>query len=242
MHWIENAKIALTADNPADIPKVQELRRWISRHWYPRHRMNNIPGCHETDVLTRFPFGGGGHGHSHQFSRNYKLKRCSGDRNPGIISSFEDITVVPDSTERMLAYMQRPSYGVTEPSIMWAITFAAIPGTGAAGEPGDWDYSIRMNMTFGEISSGNLPPVRPLVRGLSDWYMNNFQIDGFTSMQLLVDRYIIHRREALGAASVLSIPARMVSYAAGEEPETVDILAEPLRWAPLALDVKVIKC
>ena len=52
IHWYENARIGLAADDPADLPKVQAFRRWISENWYPRHHMEDVPGCHTNHLLT----------------------------------------------------------------------------------------------------------------------------------------------------------------------------------------------
>eukprot|EP01048_Picozoa_sp_COSAG05_P007166 COSAG05_NODE_498_length_9248_cov_20.530003_7_plen_939_part_00 len=45
LHWAREGgpKIALTASNPLDRPKVEKFQRWVSEHWYPQQYMEQIP-------------------------------------------------------------------------------------------------------------------------------------------------------------------------------------------------------
>ena len=168
-------------------------------------------------------------------TRKYDKKFCYTNRtNPGNISSFDDITYIhgDGTTDTMLNYMTSDEYGVAAPWVTWLISFTKIPGQGGPGEAGDWDYSIHMNFTFAEISTGNTAPIRPLFHGLQTWHQNNYAIEGFNGMQAMVDRYIIHRKQSLDAASVLSVSPDMLDYVGLEARETVEILAEPMRYAP----------
>ena len=47
-------------------------------------------------------------------------------------------------------------------------------------------------------------PVRPLARGISDWYQNVYNWEGYSSLQLLVDRYILFKRAPLQPAALFA--------------------------------------
>eukprot|EP01052_Picozoa_sp_SAG31_P002113 SAG31_NODE_71_length_28115_cov_4.128105_13_plen_1544_part_00 len=190
--------------------------------------MRDIPNCGDRR-LTQNPF-------TRKEMRKYDRKhsRCN-VTNPGRVSSFADVTYIhgDGSTQAMLDYVTSKQYGQgSRPWIIWIISFAKIPGQGLPGTPGDWHYNIHMNFSFGEISTGNTAPIRPLFHGLSTWYQNNYAIDGYMSMQMLVDRYIIHRREPLHAGPALASAPHMIEHTAGEDVATINRLAEPLRYAP----------
>jgi len=234
LHWYEDAKFGLAADNAADVPKLQRMREWISRKWYPRHHMNHIYGC-DDDKLTRYPFTASG-----PLNRKFTKKPCR--PYPQTISSFADISHVHgDGTSAdMLQYLGSADYGVSGPKFAFAAVFHNIPGDGSPGAMGNWNYSIRMNYTFGDIGGTKFWPVRPLARGISDWYQNNYDMEGFKSVQLLFDRYIINRRAEIDAGAVLVAAPDMMQgkdIIEGESSATRDIIAEPLRFAPQIVQV-----
>ena len=48
-------KIALAVANAADLPKLKRLRAWISKHWYPRYNMSDIPCRTMKEYVVRYP-------------------------------------------------------------------------------------------------------------------------------------------------------------------------------------------
>ena len=234
LHWYEDAKFGLAADKESDVPKLQRMREWISRHWYPRHRMRHVFGC-DDQKLTRYPFAGGG-----PLDRQFTKRPCH--RYANTVSSFADISHVHGggTSADMLQYLGSAEYGVTGPKFAFAVVFHNIPGDGSAGAAGSWNYSIRMNYTFGDTGSTKFWPVRPLPRGISDYFQNNYDMEGFKSIQLLFDRYIINKRADISAAAVLAAAPEMLQGKAiiqGESSQTREILAEPLRYAPQIVQV-----
>jgi ATP-binding cassette subfamily A (ABC1) protein 3 len=238
LHWYEDAKLGMAADRAEDVPKLEKMRAWISENWYPRRRMRNIPMCRDNS-LTHYPFRASG------FDRKYNKKSCyprvhythDGRRRStmmGTISNFLDVTHVhgAGTTSEMDDYIRSPDYGVAGPKFAFAIVFHQIPGDGRPGSIGDWDYSIRMNYTFGSIGSTNFMPVRPLARGISDWHQDLYSWEGFASLQLLVDRYILNKRAQIQAAPLLAWNPSMAHYAEQEDADNHEYLAEPLRYAP----------
>ena len=229
LHWYEDAKFGMAADNAEDVAKLQRMREWISRHWYPRHRMQRVYGC-DDDLLTRYPFVASG-----PLDRKFTKKPCH--RYAHTISSFADITHVhgDGTSAAMRQYLSSSEYGVDGPKYAFAVQFHNIPGDGSPGAMGNWNYSVRMNYTFGDIGGTKFWPVRPLARGISDWYQNVYDMEGFKSIQLLVDRYIINKRADISAAAVLAAAPEMTQkkdIIDGESSQTREILAEPMRYAP----------
>ena len=84
-------------------------------------------------------------------NRKFDEKDCKGDNV--VISSFSDVTHVHGggTTAEMMQYLQSSRYGVDGPKYAFAVVFHSIPGDGSPGSAGDWDYSVRMNYTFGDI-------------------------------------------------------------------------------------------
>ena len=228
-HWTWDARMGMSADREEDVPKLQRMREWISANWYPRHRMQRVHGCRDGQ-LQDYPFGRSG-----PMNRKFSEKECKGDNV--VISSFSDVTHVHGggTTAEMMQYLQSSRYGVDGPKYAFAVVFHSIPGDGSPGSAGDWDYSVRMNYTFGDIGGTLFWPVRPLARGISDWYQNSYDMQGFKSVQLLFDRYIINKRADIGAAAVLSAAPGMMqdwNIIERESSATREILAEPMRYAP----------
>lgn len=238
LHWYDDAKLGLAVDRAQDVPKLQLMRRWIADNWYPRQRLNHIPHCRD-DTLTHYPLRASGFDRhfSHRDCNFYTYYTSAGraiQSNRGTISSFADITHVhgDGTTQDMLNYIRSPEYGVDSPKFAFAIVFHKIPGDGSPGSAGDWDYSIKLNYTFGSVGGTNYMPVRPLARGISDWYQNLYSWEGYSSIQLLVDRYIINKRAEIKVASLFAWNPGMLEYAKDETESGRDYLAEPLRFAP----------
>ena len=45
-------KLALTASDPADIPKVRKFQQWVTDHWYPEQHMPELP-CVDLEIRDK---------------------------------------------------------------------------------------------------------------------------------------------------------------------------------------------
>ena len=215
LHW-SNKSLALAAEDPADIPKVERLRSWISTHWYPDQKLADIP-CVELEVdwlasLQRSR----GHGHSppvHRFP-------CRGGRkNPGILPNFTALTHPRIFTSAELdTYLDSGSYG-SDGLLYGAVVFSALGEDGGLGSPGRWAYSIRLNVSAETTCFTARPGVRPLELGLREGEAAQYLGKGFVAVQLMLDRYIIGRRSVAAAEN-----ATLLLEANNLLPEELDLL------------------
>eukprot|EP01052_Picozoa_sp_SAG31_P012759 SAG31_NODE_753_length_12340_cov_8.786619_5_plen_1730_part_00 len=169
--------------------------------------------------------------------------QCSG----GNISSFEQISTVFKSTSELDSHMSSSSYGdgkLAHFDIFAAISFNSIPGNGAPGTPGTWDYSIRVNRS---VLRGL--PYKPNVTtgwkqgapgGLDTSDTEDYINSGFLTLQMLVDKYIIHQRNKdfdIERAFNTSFPAGRLSAVWNNQGATKistdrNYMAEPTMYAP----------
>ena len=234
LHHLPHVKLALAATNPADVPKVERFREWVSREWYPRHHLDDIP-CFSGEIVA------GDFGWDRDAFDDLQAENCTKHGvNPGNMSSFEDVThlVGGGTAAELQEYLESPNYMLSGPRIWAAVVFDQM---GEPGEPGDWEYSVRMNFTHQDITSTVLSPVRHLSKGIRTYYIEQYAIDGFVTLQLMVDRYIIQRRVDTDAALVLSdhgfgkfeVDTRyQIDLISAWRPASLEVVAEPMRYEP----------
>ena len=76
--------VALAATDPADVPKVERFREWVSREWYPRHHLDDIP-CFSGEIVA------GDFGWDRDAFDDLQAENCTKHGvNPGNMSSFEE--------------------------------------------------------------------------------------------------------------------------------------------------------
>eukprot|EP00928_Gymnodinium_smaydae_P017948 TRINITY_DN16841_c2_g1_i1.p1 TRINITY_DN16841_c2_g1~~TRINITY_DN16841_c2_g1_i1.p1 ORF type:complete len:2152 (-),score=460.50 TRINITY_DN16841_c2_g1_i1:58-5934(-) len=157
--------------------------------------------------------------------------------NPGILPSFRNLTHPERYTaESLQAYLDSPTYG-DDGLLYGAVVFSSLGESGELGAPGHWEYSIRLNVTVETSPYTGMPKTRPLDLGLrmeeADVYLDR----GFSSIQLLLDRFIVGRRNAAANATALLaanglgglLTANLTASAAEQ-------LAEPLRYSPQSVE------
>jgi ABC-type Na+ transport system ATPase subunit NatA len=241
LHALPQVKLALAADRLEDVAKVRTMRRWIDTNWYPRTYLNDVP-CFGGELIA------GDIGWDKEaMSGANRFRNCSHHGvNPGEISGFEDITVmVGDGTsEALQQYITGLDYEHDgRPRIWAAVEFDRIPGGGRPGEhSGDWEYSIRLNITHADTRSMQIGSPTRKHMWSTEYYSTLYGFAGHMSLQLLVDRYIIGRRAAdTPAASVLEshnfqkfhVDARYeVDLVQTLSPAQLEVLAEPMRYEP----------
>lgn len=237
LYW-SGKKIALAVKDPADAPKIDGFRSWISERWFPDMNLTNIPCVQlEQDILGQFssqkqP------GH-HQDPRNHSANTLPCDwtpgPHPGILPSFSNLThPTIFSADDLQAYLDSPSYG--EQGLFYAsVVFNQIGGDGTLGAAGHWDYSIRMNVSAQTVPYTGIPTTRPLDMGLKPREAKMYLNRGFTSLQLLVDRYIIGTRQNKATAKDL-LNANSLDVSKNETENIIAKLAEPLRYLPQSIE------
>ena len=68
------------------MPKVERFREWVSREWYPRHHLDDIP-CFSGEIVA------GDFGWDRDAFDDLQAENCTKHGvNPGNMSSFEDVT------------------------------------------------------------------------------------------------------------------------------------------------------
>jgi hypothetical protein len=238
LHAMPGVKLALAAEDPADVEKVRRMRSWISSEWYPRQNLSDVP-CFAGEIVA-----GDIGWDKGAFDGANMVNNCTHHgTNPGELSSFEDVSVmVGDGTAADLQdYLEGAHYMSPGPRIWAAVVFNHIGGSGEPGErASDWDYSIRMNFTHADSTSTIMSPTRVHMWSTT-YYAEQYIMDGFGSLQMLVDRYIIGRRVDTDAAVVLGIHDfdhfkvdgryeidLIESLSAAE----LEQLAEPMRYEP----------
>ncbi|CAL1153289.1 unnamed protein product [Cladocopium goreaui] len=228
LHWT-GERIVLAADHASDFPKVEKFRKTITEEWFPDLYLKNIPcvplerdllGKLETEIMPGK-------------AENKSLPCMKKKVNPGILPGFANLT-----HPKILTSSELENYMESGARIFGAIVFHQIP-SGEKGSPGDWAYSIRLNVSAGTTIFTQVPPTRPLDLGLRMNEAFTYFKRGFITLQLLVDRYIIDwpsdvelteetRRELLLEGGL--------RWAMGETPETQAVLAEHLRYLPQSVN------
>jgi ATP-binding cassette subfamily A (ABC1) protein 1 len=139
---------------------------------------------------------------------------------------------------QLSSYLSDYDYGIdpAKPQLVLAIQFDNIPGSGALGAPGRWDYSIRMNFTDGSAPPTSESKVRRLQRSLDMRNAHTYLENGFAATQLMLDRYIIGKKAAdLKTEDILKHNGYDWAQEPAKYPEGAvegEKLAEPLRYAP----------
>ena len=248
--------LALAYDDPADKPKVEAMRAWISKNWYPRTTVAKF----QCDTVERRRGAPTRHFDADGVSRNSRgTQNCSahtkqlgvrtasgggGSFGVGDVHSFAETTAVYTAAE-LEKYTKSTSYGEGGRKLLWgAIVFHSIPDSCTSesckpGGSGKWDYSIRLNSTKGSVPGSSNPAIEPGLRtqpnrakSTNEAYMEQ----GFVTTQLLVDRFIIGDRNGkLSTAEVLQmngIKAADIGNATQQ-----GVVAEHLRYAPHVIDM-----
>lgn len=246
LHALEHVKIAMAAESQTDVPKVRRMREWISRVWYPRQELADVP-CMAGEIIAGDI--GWDRGAAKEASLRGAIRNCTHHGvNPGVLSSFEDVSYLHGSgtAAELQDYLESEGYMVAGPRIYAALVFHSIPGRGDPGEDGDWNYSIRMNFTHADITTTYLSPTRHFARGIQTYYALQYALDGFSTFQLMIDRYIINRRVETDAALVLAnngfdrfeVDARYkIDLISAWTPESMEQAAEPMRYEPQIVQV-----
>ena len=162
LHAIPHVKLALAADDPADVPKVKRMRDWITKHWYPRLPMADVP-CFQGELIA------GDIGWDDDALKEAWVSRnCTHHGvNPGTLSSFTDVTYVVGggTSAELQAYMEGPDYMMDgRPRVWAALQFHRISGHGEPGEKNSqWEYSVRVNFTHADTTSTIMGPTRMCV-------------------------------------------------------------------------------
>eukprot|EP01043_Picozoa_sp_COSAG02_P059986 COSAG02_NODE_7748_length_2863_cov_1.578871_1_plen_419_part_10 len=246
LHALEHVKIAMAAETAADVPKVRRMREWISREWYPRQELADVP-CMAGEIIA------GDIGWNDDAVEKALLqgaiRNCTHHGvNPGVLSSFEDVSYLHGSgtAAELQEYLESEDYTVSGPRIYAAVVFNNVPGRGDPGEDGDWNYTVRMNFTHADITTTYLSPTRHFSRGIQTYYALQYALDGFATFQLLIDRYIINRRVEIDAALVLAnngfakfeVDSRYsIDLISAWTPESMEQAAEPMRYEPQVVQV-----
>jgi hypothetical protein len=106
------------------------------------------------------------------------------------------------TSDELSSYFSSPTYG-SQGQFFAVIVFHSIGGDGSLGAPGNWHYSIRMNNTVwrgGSIT--DKATTRPLDDAsfvgrstkLAVEEADSYNQYGFSTMQLMLDRYIVGKR------------------------------------------------
>jgi len=229
LHWT-GERLVLAADNAADLPKVEQFRQAVTTEWFPDINLTNIPciplernllGKLETEIIPG------------KVENTSTLPCMKKKVNPGILPGFANLT-----HSKILTSSELDDYMESGARLFGAIVFHQIP-SGEKGAPGDWAYSIRLNVSSGTTIFTEVPATRPLDLGLRMNEAFAYSKRGFTTLQLLVDRYIIGwqneveltedtRRELLLQGGM--------RWAMGETVETQAVLAEHLRYLPQSVN------
>ena len=92
---------------------------------------------------------------------------------------------------------------------------------------GAWSYSIRLPAD--DVPSTHVPPIQPLMKSL-DWQYASSYMRSFVPLQLLVNRYIVGKRQNVtNTSSLLRANNLDLDY---ESPQVRDTLAESLLYVP----------
>ena len=246
LHALQHVKVAFAAESPEDAPKVRRMREWISREWYPRQELDDVP-CMAGELIAGDI--GWDEDSFDEASLQGSVRNCTHHGvNPGVLSSFEDVSHIQGggTAAELQEYIESDGYMVSGPRVWAAVVFNAIPGEGNPGEDGHWNYSVRMNFTHADITSTYLSPTRHFSRGIQTYYALQYGLDGFSTLQLLVDRYIINRRTETNAALVLANngfdkfevdPRYTIDLISAWTPEALEQAAEPMRYEPQIVNV-----
>lgn len=228
-------RLALAVERDTDLPKVENMRKWISENWHPDLVMTDIP-CRslEQDWVSKFTPAMNASQDNATLEPHSTLACNEHIPNPGKLPNFASLTVPRIYTNTQLnSYLDSHDYG--REGLLWgAVVFSKVPGDGRPGAPGDWSYRIRLNVSSQSVSYTGVPSTRPLDLGIRMGEASTYQDFGFTSVQLLLDRYIIGNRSDVGSASDLLV-ANGLWVSDAESKDVRDQLAEPLRYAPQAL-------
>ncbi|CAK9049012.1 unnamed protein product, partial [Durusdinium trenchii] len=224
LHWT-GERIALAAEKAADVPKVEQFRETVTAEWFPDINMTNIPCIPlERDFLGKIE------SEVMQIKENRSTLRCMKEKiNPGVLPGFANLT-----HPKIFTAAELESYMDTGVKLFAALVFHQLP-SGAKGAPGDWDYSIRLNVSSGTQIFTRVPPTRPLDLGLRNNEAFVYVRRGFVSLQLLVDRYIIgwpRDIELTNETCHELLLASGLTWAMNESLETQATITEHLRYLP----------
>ena len=132
------------------------------------------------------------------------------------VPGFADVATTFADDAALAAYIADRNYPES-PGIWAAIVFNSAPGSAAAlaGASSPWDYSIRLNAS--DATNTNGLPVNTFVTRFVSGPIFNYvyskgprlrtavQMEGFTTMQLAVDRWIIGRNVSVDALDEVAL-------------------------------------
>ncbi|CAJ1347857.1 unnamed protein product, partial [Effrenium voratum] len=247
LHW-SGERLALAVEHPEDSAKVERFRDTITAEWFPDLTLRNIPCVPlERDLLGKISSSvmgkavGSSAGkqlteRARHLEENRTTLACQKKKvNPGVLPGFANLTHPKIFTAAELdTYLDSADTA----RLFGALVFHKVPGQGELGAPGDWAYSIRLNVSAGTQIFTRVPNTRPLDLGLKQNEAFVYMSRGFVSLQLLVDRYII----GWPSDVQLTEEARLellrlggMGWAQQESAATQRILAESQRYHPQAL-------
>eukprot|EP01052_Picozoa_sp_SAG31_P035728 SAG31_NODE_4350_length_3324_cov_2.540155_1_plen_803_part_10 len=165
----------------------------------------------------------------------------------GMMSSFTQVTKIYESSAAMNAHMRSEDYGAANLwgyDILAAIIFHKIPGDGSPGAPGEWDYTLMVNdsAAWGVVFERNVSRGWKYYEDL-DEHAVRYDQSRYLTLQTLVDRYVIHKRNsdpnfdsdrALEAMFATSLRKGKQPWAPDWDRGSVNktYLVEPLMWSP----------
>jgi hypothetical protein len=129
--------------------------------------------------------------------RGFDENTCT-DEQIDVVPAFDDVVRVFDDEADMEAYITAESYNTGDQ--VWAgIVFDNAGENAGAAAPGGWSYSVRVNTTFGESFALDTqqPNTDDLTHNLNNLNAGTYANDGFMTLQVLMDRYIMNLEATL---------------------------------------------